>query len=759
MAKVLIDISGHKGLGGSWYGFTDQTTATPNMVFDSADGELVGGYFNPFLRPGFLSPASATTASVSVDQALASVVGSAIYDQVNADYYVAERGRQIYKGDTFEDTSIERVKQLASTGVAQDLEIYQLNGKRKLFYIFTTTGTITYTATWTGGSQGYRYILTSVNPSTGSVPPALAANTRTTSASGATLTGSVVVSAGTDRVLVVYAWNYTLNAATGATFGGVAMTASDSSTGTTGGQAMSATVFYLVNPAVSTANVVVSWAGSETNLGFQSFVYTGASQTTPTSAVGSGTGNDTGLTTSPAVSLGKVLLLNGMLETTTVTVTSGDTIYNAANTLGNDLALSGTASTYSLKGGSSDLPFANSDDAWLTSTASGAFSAQTNSLYNFMRVADNTYAYLFAGSQVHKVDGTSLTGGTNGTVVQSVLVFPATFTIVDALDFGGSMYIAIHQNIIQTSAVEPSALNLNSPCGVYIWDRQTTQVLMDSYVAIDGVQSISKIYVAPNGEMRMICTNSQGIAEVRRFNGTTFEVLKPVGLGGAPVFPDSVVSTGQLTVWLGSNGDMMAHGVVKPGGAEVLARIGNFVTRATIPQATMTPGALLFGSSGGFTAATGYRTDRQQFVISYAPGGTSPVIKQFFPFDLGTINSNNQLSLQGNAYTAVNFLPQLGKINFIHVYHNKTTTSGSTVQGTLSMYLNQSTSAVADISITKDDIARGWKYQAIGQSTDKNAVFGVQFKVAWPTDQAMTDTVNWLPRVIEIDYDLIEKKK
>ena len=57
-------------------------------------------------------------------------------------------------------------------------------------------------------------------------------------------------------------------------------------------------------------------------------------------------------------------------------------------------------------------PYSSASDnkTWLTSTVAGGF---TMNLHNdfFMVVADNSFAYLFMDNHVHKLDGTTLTGG------------------------------------------------------------------------------------------------------------------------------------------------------------------------------------------------------------------------------------------------------------------------------------------------------------------------------------------------------------
>ena len=81
MAQQLqIDISGRGGLGGDWYGYGDQTVPTPNMSYAANDGEMVGGHFNPFTRPGYLFPSVSTLTDLtsSVSTTLTTTLGASV---------------------------------------------------------------------------------------------------------------------------------------------------------------------------------------------------------------------------------------------------------------------------------------------------------------------------------------------------------------------------------------------------------------------------------------------------------------------------------------------------------------------------------------------------------------------------------------------------------------------------------------------------------------------------------------------------------
>lgn len=108
-------------------------------------------------------------------------------------------------------------------------------------------------------------------------------------------TYSHIVGAGADRILIVIV-NLTSNAqsVSGVTFGGVALT-----NALVAGEDFrpALEVWYLLNPAVSTADVVVTLTGSLGSWGTGAINYTGVNQTTPigataSAAFNSGAGQD-----------------------------------------------------------------------------------------------------------------------------------------------------------------------------------------------------------------------------------------------------------------------------------------------------------------------------------------------------------------------------------------------------------------------------------------------------------------------------------
>lgn len=553
MPKLNVDITGRGGLGGNFYGYDDQTVASPQTDYLVEEGKLVGGFFNPYMRPGYLAPSVGTVTACTLSNSLNDVASTTIYDSENDDYYFMDKSEvQIYQGDGLDDKTLSRVKNLGSTGspTGFDLEIYQINGVRKLFYVHEKSG--------------------------------------------------------------------------------------------------------------------------------------------------------------------------------------------------------------NLQIGIAALPFGTENDTWLTGTVTGAFTQAITTDYCFMRVADNSYAYIFAENTVHKLDGTTA-GGTNGTVTQNVLLFPTHFRVTDAIDYRGNMFMVVHQTALNITTMESNASNFSTQCGIYIWNRQSTVVSMQDYIPLTGVKAIKKIYVAPNGEVRIFTISSNGLSQIRRYNGSSFEVICELGLGAVPQYADSLATTDLITMWVGRDGSIYGHGPIKKGEVDALAKIGQLkATSTSSPETTITAGALLYGAGSSFSASSGQRTSRQGITVAYVDGGTR-TINKVYPFDWGTIDNTAQNALTGSTYTPLILLPPLSKVNYVRVWHNSPKgNAGSTVEGTLTIYLNQSTTASATISITRTDIEKGYKYIPVNQGM-KNGVYTIQFKMTWSTNITLSDSFTWLPRMIEIDYEPITK--
>lgn len=378
--------------------------------------------------------------------------------------------------------------------------------------------------------------------------------------------------------------------------------------------------------------------------------------------------------------------------------------------------------------------------------------------------SDNGFLYILDGNNVHKFDGTALSGGATGTFTAQVLIATTGMVFRHGTDWNGSLWLAIVNAPILNNNVQTSS---GSFAGIYVWDRVTTSVTENiNFIPIEGVNDIIKVYVTQSGHVRCLCLSSTGETQVREYNGVIFEVISETNGISYPVYRDGVEIVGDMAYWFGADLKLYAHGMIGPGFA-LGSQYGSTYTEmangdqqyvigdfSAIPvSGTGTPGAIAFVDNA---AAAGYW--RTSFLISINDTGTPATDNvQWFPNGEGSVQSVVLHPGPGNVYTLVTQFPYLSKVNYIRIYHNQTTTSGTTQQGTLSVYFNQSTTPTKAVPILRSDIAQGYKYINFGLGS-KNGVISIQFQFQWSTGVTLSSINDWLPRMIEIDWMPLPKK-
>lgn len=377
----------------------------------------------------------------------------------------------------------------------------------------------------------------------------------------------------------------------------------------------------------------------------------------------------------------------------------------------------------------------SNNNTWLSGTVTGAFTTGATSDV-FMRSADNGFMYIFDTSTVHRIDGTS-TGSTNGVAYQNVLTFPSTINVPDAVDWRGAMYIAI-----QTSApLGTSSTNATNEqvVGVYVWNRQSAVISSQDYIPMNGVREVRRLYVTPSGELRALVISSERFTQVRRYNGSTFEIMAEAGIGAYPRYRDSFGYMGGLATWYGVDGKLYCHGSISVGEKEGIYVIGD--TTGTV-TGSFTTGAILYADSNGSTT-----TPRQGLFLS-AKNSTPTLFNEiWYPHGTGTIGNDAQLGNAGDAYSLVKFLPKLSTVNYINVYCIPTASATSTTCGTVTVYLNQGTSAFKTYAVPLSEASRGYVTIPIG----KPYVNAIQVKISWPTNITL-GTNDFCPSFAEVDY-------
>lgn len=616
-------------------------------------------------------------------------------------------------------------------------------------HTFTSNGTFAITAIGASSIQ----FGGAVQPAGSATPVVADSDELFASGSATTITsGSMTVGGATETV---YAFVFTFNAVepSSATWNSVAMTKAAGGSGTTGNLTYGWALFYKSNPSVATATVVATYPSAVTNRLMVSGRITGAHTTVPFGTVTSKEESlNTRNTLTPQSLVAYALPLTmGVTDTNGVISAIGTNQVSDENgtpTPGdyNQSHYNVTITSATLEVGIADLPYQNADIDWLSTVPVGKFSNTTISSYNFMRVADNGYAYLFNDNQVHKIDGTTF-GGTGGTVSPNVLLFPSYFRLTDAVDYRGNMFMVVHQNT--TDATSRTQTNFSTPCGVYVWGRETTVVRMSDYIPVEGVRVIKRIYVAPSGAVRLITVSSDGLTQIREFNGSVFQVIKEMGVGAAPQYVDSLTTAGNKTMWLAPDGSIYCMGKISPSLPESLARIGEVLAPSSATTTGLAEniigGAILYGS-GTSDGTVGYRNDRQGLYLGYSDGSIK--VRRTYPFDVNPVASTNQTAHQGDIYTGVKAFPHLSVVNNMYIYMAQGTVTGENVQATLKIYFNGSATAWASKTITRDDIAKGYKIINIG----KPYVNSIQLEIEYATGVALSDTYDFHPLYAEIDY-------
>ena len=389
------------------------------------------------------------------------------------------------------------------------------------------------------------------------------------------------------------------------------------------------------------------------------------------------------------------------------------------------------------------------DDTWLSQTL--GVSLNSHSGYNFIRKADNGFAYVFTNNRVSKIDGT-ITGGTNGYVTKDVLTFPETFTITDAVDYRSQLYIAVQQ--YQNPATLTTSIG---SAGVYVWNRISTSIYSAEYLELPGVAKINKIYASPDGVLKLITTSDNGITEIRKYayndsRGIIFRVEKTLGIGAYPESPDSFTSIGDKVTWIANDGNMY---VEKENIITKIHQIKAPGTGTAGLATNITTGAILYGS-GIETSGNNYRTNKQGITYSYLDGSTV-YTKRVYPFDLTTGTDAAQTPHQGDVYTKVKYIPIGSNVRTLRIYNAPITGTGTTVIATVKLYFNQSTTASIPTgmtkSITKDEAKRGYVDFKINSSN----IQAIQVEIEWSTSVTLgADT--YLPSFAVVNYDETKSK-
>jgi len=150
---IIIDLSGRGGLVNKYHGDYISAAGKPELRYLIDETQYASGYVNPIKKYGYLSPINNTVRlSSGSDPNVATA--ATIVDPVTLRMYFFERGTDLCQlQDGLGDVGFNANRTIAgATGT--DLEIYQVNGVRKLFYSYQKSG---------GGNIGIHDFATTFN--------------------------------------------------------------------------------------------------------------------------------------------------------------------------------------------------------------------------------------------------------------------------------------------------------------------------------------------------------------------------------------------------------------------------------------------------------------------------------------------------------------------------------------------------------------------------------------------------------------------
>lgn len=759
--KLNIDLSGIEGLAPRYFGDINKNISSPNARYLGNDSEMAEGIWNPFKRYGYISPANDSFDSVSFLPAISmsTTLGSSQTWQTGGVII------NPYTGGTFPSVVGTPVSVTASGSVTSlSTSVTVSSGSNLILTVIAfgylnpaTSATFNGTAMTLVATQNVPYsytIFQLVNPTvtTGTVVINYAVATSNA------IAGCIVTKDSSQSVSTVYGTN-----------NGSSSTASLSLTPTSNYSLM-------IEAAYSTAASHTTAAGQTEIFNLlttaTTFRFSESTKQANISTILSCTQYDD-------FNDDVYFAESGYRSNTYANIFQGDTLDDrsmvSVNSIQNanftDLEIyqvNGvrklfyvyTNASNNLDIGIATLPFSSQNNTWFTGTVKDSSTGTTTAVTNgtltggFMRKADNGFAYVFQDNVVHKIDGTT-NGGSNGTVTYNVLAFPVFFSLTDAVDYKGKIFISV----IQTNRlISSSTYNLTSDCGVYVWDRQSTTANMQDYIPVTGIKEIRKLYISPDGDLRMICVASDRTVQVRTFDGNQFTILKECGINSYPVYADSLVTANASTFWLGADGYIYAHGDINfqiekhvyytYQQKESLFMIGKLPSFSS-------SGIILYG--GGNTYSTGIEGYRDDLEGLYLSCNDSSAITKLYKWSfnaVGTVNGLVQNANQGDIYSLVKRLPKLSTVNFIRIYGLPCQTSDSQTIATIKIYFNQSTTAWASKTIIRSDWARGY----IDIPINKPYVNTIQFKIEFATNITL-GIDDFAPSNAEIDYTPTETNK
>lgn len=365
-------------------------------------------------------------------------------------------------------------------------------------------------------------------------------------------------------------------------------------------------------------------------------------------------------------------------------------------------------------------------DNWLGTSGSVTGTFQPPSSGECKMVVSGTYMYILQGYEVHQVDGTQI-GGTSGTITKDVLLAPSYYRFSHGCDWNGSLALAVQTTTAYEShnpATTSDAIttrNFTAQCQVMIWNKQSSFSNSLNYIPILGVREIRALWVSPRrNDLMCITVATNGVTQIRQYDGSVFRVVKELGAFAYPNYSDSLTTAGGFSIWLGMDGNIYYYGAE---GIDVhLTAYGTvesendfFFIMGSVSQVglgSVLGGAILYGGSSGFsTGAFAENPFLECLNLSFEVSGTVKLSK-FFPFASSPLTGGITTTINASIvpiYYPVAQLPKLSTIKNISVFMARQNglTPGIT-DATIKFYKNGDTQAFMTKNVLTDDINKGY---------------------------------------------------
>lgn len=399
-----------------------------------------------------------------------------------------------------------------------------------------------------------------------------------------------------------------------------------------------------------------------------------------------------------------------------------------------------------------------SDGATSTLYTGTATGAGTLSFPPFLCVASNGFMYALVKNTVVKIDGTTA-GGTAGTITANALVLDAAYKISDAVDWRNTMFIGVQDTTSNPFGQGNNDGNrINNICGVFVWDRVSTQLGQRDFIPIYGIKQINRIFVAHDGKLRMITVSSDNYTQLREYNGSSFEILFELTGTASPLWHDGVTTSGYATFWLGQDNYIYCHGRAGLGFPNAVYKLG---TQSSAAISSGFHGFLYYGNN-----STEYTGEALFTNYKLTADSTSTTKKILFNSVSTPAGFSGQLpGTQDTTIpkTKVVVLAYLSTANELKVFFATTTSSGAgdetDVLGNIKVYFNQSTTAFKSQSVTKKDLRKGYIRIPLGKDYINNIQIGVDWTAVTSVGNISGITNDMMPWFAILDYSQTSAKK